>query len=64
MVTVIKKGTDKKEIEKVLSNLISTKKFDAYKYCGSLKLKEEPLVIQKKMRDEWNSIFLDTNIAL
>jgi hypothetical protein len=23
------------------------------KYCGVLKLKEDPLVIQKKLRDEW-----------
>lgn len=53
MVTIIKKGTDKKEIEKVLSKLISTKKFDAYKHCGTLKLKEEPLELQQKMRDEW-----------
>ncbi|MBF9252424.1 hypothetical protein I2I11_03880 [Pontibacter sp. 172403-2] len=53
MVTVIKKGTDKKEIEKALSNLKSTKRFDAYKYCGTVKLKEYPLAIQKKMRDEW-----------
>jgi hypothetical protein len=23
------------------------------KYCGVLKLKEDPLVIQKRLRDEW-----------
>lgn len=53
MVTIIKKGADKKEIEKVLSNLKSPKKFDAYKYCASVNLREDPLDIQKKMRDEW-----------
>ena len=53
MVTVIKKGTDKKEIEKAISNFKSAKKFDAYKHCGTIKLREEPLEIQKKMRDEW-----------
>jgi hypothetical protein len=26
---------------------------DTLKYCGVLKLKEDPLVIQKKLRDEW-----------
>ena len=53
MVTVIKKGSDKKEIEEALSKLESKKKFDAYKYCGTVKLKQDPLVIQKRMRDEW-----------
>ena len=53
MVTVIKKGSNKKEIEEALSKLRSTKKFDAYKYCGTVKLNEDPLEIQKKMRDEW-----------
>lgn len=53
MVTVIKKGSDKKEIEKALSNLKSKKRFDAYKYCGAVKLQEDPLEIQKRMRDEW-----------
>lgn len=53
MVTIIKKGSNKKEIEKALSKLRSTKEFDAYKYCGTVKLDEDPLEIQKRMRDEW-----------
>ncbi len=53
MVTVIKKGFNKKELEKALTNLKSKKKFDAYKYCGVIKLKEDPLKIQNRMRDEW-----------
>lgn len=53
MVTVIKKGANKEELEKALSKLEKAKKFDAYKYCGVIKLKEDPLEIQKKMRDEW-----------
>ncbi len=53
MVTVIKKGSDKKKIEKALSKIKGKKKFDAYKYCGTVKLKEEPLEIQKKMRHQW-----------
>ncbi|MGB4775997.1 MAG: hypothetical protein WBP45_12540 [Daejeonella sp.] len=59
MVTIIKKGTDIKEIDKVLSKLKSPKKFDAYKYLGTVKLKTGPLEIQKKMRDEWSSVFVD-----
>jgi hypothetical protein len=53
MVTVIKKGSDKKQIEDALSKMKSRKKFDAYKYCGVVALKEDPLAIQKRMRDEW-----------
>lgn len=26
---------------------------DTVKFCGVIKLKEDPLVIQKKLRDEW-----------
>ena len=26
---------------------------DTLKYCGTIKLKEDPLVIQKKLRNEW-----------
>ena len=53
MVTVIKKGSDKKAVEQALSKIKSKKKFDAYKYNGKVKLKEDPLEIQKRMRDEW-----------
>ncbi|WP_191321887.1 hypothetical protein [Algoriphagus aquimarinus] len=53
MVTVIKKGSDKKEVEKALSKAKSKKNFDAHKYCGSLTLKKDPLAIQKVMRNEW-----------
>ncbi|WP_423146670.1 hypothetical protein [Rubrolithibacter danxiaensis] len=53
MVTILKKGTRKEDIEKTLSNLKGRKKFDAYKYCGAIRLKESPLEIQKAMRNEW-----------
>ncbi|MGY6522217.1 MAG: hypothetical protein ACXIUD_10830 [Mongoliitalea sp.] len=53
MVIVLKKGSDRKEIEKALSKVKSKRKFDAYKYCGTVILKEDPLEIQKEMRDEW-----------
>ena len=53
MVTVIKKGINKEEFDKKLSSLKSNKGFDSYKFCGIIKLKEDPVVIQKRMRDEW-----------
>lgn len=29
------------------------KKIDLYKYCGLLKLKEDPVILQKRWRNEW-----------
>ena len=56
MVMEIRRGDDKKDIEKLLSQLGAdepVKGLDAYKYCGVLKLEESPEEIQKKMRGEW-----------
>ena len=55
MVTVIKSGASKKSIETSIKKLSSSKKkgFDANKFCGVIKLNEEPLDIQKRLRDEW-----------
>ncbi len=55
MVKTIKKGASKTQIREVLKK-IQTRSFvgfDAYRFCGILKLKESPLEIQKRMRDEW-----------
>lgn len=55
MVTKVKKGMPKKEIELLIKrhNKSNTKKNDIGKYCGVLKLKEDPLTLQKQLRDEW-----------
>jgi len=53
MITVIKKGTDTKLLARQLKKALNTKGVDTHKYCGVIKLKEDPLVIQKRMRDEW-----------
>lgn len=53
MVTIVKKGSDKKEAAKQLKKALKTKGVDTRKYCGVIKLVEDPLEIQKKMRDEW-----------
>jgi uncharacterized protein (UPF0335 family) len=60
MVLVLKKGATKKEIEAIEKKLYKEKDssgFNAKKYNGILKLKEDPLVIQQKMRDEWERNF-------
>lgn len=53
MVTVIKKGDTKEKINKLITKAIQTKGVNTKKYCGVIKLKEDPLLIQKKLRDEW-----------
>ena len=53
MVTVIKKGSTKETIMEILKKLHIHKGLDAFKYCGIIRFKEDALIIQKKMRDEW-----------
>ena len=53
MVTVIKKGSDKKKASQQIKKALKTKGVDTHKYCGVIKLKEDPLIIQKRMWDEW-----------
>jgi hypothetical protein len=53
MVLVLKKGASKKEIQVIEKSLTSKKERDLSKYCGILKLKEDPLSIQKQIRNDW-----------
>ena len=56
MVTIIKKGTSKDKIKSLLEQSQKQKKaktIDLKKYCGILNLKEDPLTLQKKWRNEW-----------
>ena len=53
MVFIIQKGTTRKKLDAFLKNIKEKKGVNAKKYCGVIKLKENPLDIQKKMRDEW-----------
>ena len=55
MVTKVKKGMRKKEIDSILEKHNNTrkKKIDLNKYCGVINLKEDPIVIQRKLRNEW-----------
>ena len=53
MVITIKKGDSKKTIEKKLSKLPKKKGFQAYKYLGKIKFDEDPVAIQRRLRDEW-----------
>jgi hypothetical protein len=53
MVLVLKKGASKKEMDNISLKLEVVKGVNTKKYGGTIKLIGEPLVIQRKMRDEW-----------
>ena len=56
MVTVLKYGSKKETIKRLLDRLnqqVDDKGIDAYKYCGVLDIVEDPLDIQSNLRDEW-----------
>lgn len=55
MVLVLKKGASRKDIEALRKKLERrlSKGVDTKKYCGVIRLKEDPLEMQQKMRDEW-----------
>jgi len=56
MVTIIRKGATKEKIQSLLEKGKkdnARKGIDLHKYCGVLKLKEDPLILQKKWRNEW-----------
>ena len=58
MVVVIKKGATKSEIEKLEKQFsIEKKGFDAAKYNGIIPFKEDGLIIQKRLRNEWERNF-------
>jgi hypothetical protein len=56
MTLILKKGASKKDIQQInkkLSEISSGKKLNTKKHSGVIKLKEDALSIQKKLRDEW-----------
>lgn len=55
MVIKVKKGMIKKDIDNLLGQSVRLKKrkVKLKKYCGVLKLTEDPLTTQKKLRNEW-----------
>ena len=53
MVTIINKNADLKQINKKISELKGAKKFNSKKHSGVIKLPEDPLIIQNRLRDEW-----------
>jgi len=54
MIIVIRKGFSREKIRSALKKYTSkTRGTDLKKYLGSIHLLEDPVVIQRKLRDEW-----------
>lgn len=54
MVTIIKKGTPRKEIKKRINDVVSkSHSRNIKKYAGKLKLDIDPLEYQRHIRNEW-----------
>lgn len=56
MTTIIKRTTTRQQLAALLKSKKRVRRgkgVDVLSFAGKLKLKEDPLVIQKKMRDGW-----------
>jgi len=55
MVTTLKYGSQKGSLSRLLARMSkkSGKGINVRKYSGILKLKEDPMKIQKELRNEW-----------
>jgi hypothetical protein len=54
MAVVVRSEKDISKAKKAIEERISDKRFDAYKFCGALKVTEDPQKIQQRLRNEWN----------
>lgn len=53
MVLVIKRNTKLRDLKKLAVKLKSKKGLKASEYCGKVKIKEDAVLLQRKLRDEW-----------
>lgn len=53
MVSILKKGASQQEQVAIKASLRKKPALDISKFCGILKLQEDPLEIQKQLRNEW-----------
>lgn len=54
MSITISRNMSVEEMNKALARLASGKLLKARTHCGVIKIKEDPLVYQKRIRDEWD----------
>jgi len=53
MTIVIKSSEDIDVIRKAIQKLRQSGKLNAHKHCGQISLSNDPIEIQKRMRNEW-----------
>ena len=55
MTTILKPSTTRKQLTALLKRARKRKRkgVDVRSFSGTIALKEDPMVIQKRMRDEW-----------
>jgi len=57
MISVLKSDSTPEYLDEVLKKLrirrASKKGINAFKYCGVVELRDNPVSIQKRMRNEW-----------
>jgi hypothetical protein len=53
MTIILKKGQHLEDVLPINTPIQGIKKLNAKKYVGILNLQEDPLEIQKRMRNEW-----------
>ena len=53
MTLIIKPGMTPQEIHRMAREMRKNLKYDFKRLCGTIQLTEDPEVIQKRMRDEW-----------
>ena len=53
MITIIKKGTSKAEVNMILQNIEAKPKKTLKKFFGVLSIEGDAIEIQKKLRNEW-----------
>lgn len=59
MVVIVRKSAKNKRLDKLIPDKIlrsqkPRKPLNAKKYCGVIKVKGNPLTIQRKLRNEWS----------
>ncbi|MFC2088810.1 hypothetical protein ACFLSX_04345 [Calditrichota bacterium] len=53
MKTIIIKKNEKRTTYQRKLKQIKSNGIDAYRYCGKIDIDEDPLLTQRKLRDEW-----------
>jgi hypothetical protein len=59
--TILKRKSKKKDISRLFKKAMAKPGVDTRKFCGVIHLREDPLKIQKRLRDEWEKLLIYSN---